>query len=364
MRRRTRPSAVLAFAAVCFAVSVILLALSIAFSGFAEAFSISVGAAIRMVLALAACFVPFSLAEIGVIVLPLALTFWFIRCIVRCVRQKSARPLGTFFIKLLAGLLFASSLFIVSFGICYRRTPVDTRVPMVDEALVTRECIETAAVMMNERAKAVLPDIEFTDNGASRMPYAFPALCETLTDAYHRRFSESPAVFSVKPVMLSEPLTYTHLSGVYMPFTGESNVNVHYPDFIVAYTCAHEMAHQMGIASENEANFYAFAVCFEADDPYLVYAACMNLLDYLFADLDHEGASRVIAQMPDEVIGEFAAYSAFFRKYAQSGAAELASAVNDSYLKSQGVAAGVKSYGEVTSLAVRYLMKQYPFQFR
>ena len=55
-------------------------------------------------------------------------------------------------------------------------------------------------------------------------------------------------------------MTYTHISGIYTFYTGESNININYPDFVVASSATHEMAHQRGVARENEANFVSFVV--------------------------------------------------------------------------------------------------------
>ena len=85
--------------------------------------------------------------------------------------------------------------------------------------------------------------------------------------------------------MLSEPWTYTHISGMYTFFTGEANVNVNYPDFIMVSSAAHEMAHQRGVGKEDEANFVAFLVCTLSDDPYIRYCGYADVLNDLMGKL-------------------------------------------------------------------------------
>ena len=46
------------------------------------------------------------------------------------------------------------------------------------------------------------------------------------------------------------------------------------------YTIAHEMAHQLGYASETEANFIAFVVATETDDPMLKYSMLLQMFTY------------------------------------------------------------------------------------
>ena len=153
-------------------------------------------------------------------------------------------------------------------------------------------------------------------------------------------------------------MTYTHISGVYTFMTGESNINTNYPDFLMPFTMAHEMAHQRGIAREDEANFVAFLVCISSDDAYIRYSGYANLANYITSALYSADSSKYIDLMshylPIEIAKEFAAYSNFFEKYRESTASSVTGAVNNVFLQSQGQSAGTKSYGLVVDLAVAY----------
>ena len=50
-------------------------------------------------------------------------------------------------------------------------------------------------------------------------------------------------------------------TGIYCPYTGESNVNVDSPACLLPSTAAHELAHQRSIALEQECNFLAILAC-------------------------------------------------------------------------------------------------------
>ena len=60
-----------------------------------------------------------------------------------------------------------------------------------------------------------------------------------------------------KPFVGSRFLSYFQFTGFFFPFTGEANINVHSPAAFIPSTIAHELAHQRGVAAENEANFVA-----------------------------------------------------------------------------------------------------------
>ena len=162
----------------------------------------------------------------------------------------------------------------------------------------------------------------------------------------------------IKYIVLSEPMTYTHISGVYTFFTGEANLNVNYPDYVLPYTAAHEFAHQRGIAREDEANFVAFLVCAASDDEYIRYSGYLNLYEYVANALysaDKEAYSEVRAKLEPAARKEMSAYSAFFDKYRENVVADVSQAVNDTYLQSQGQSAGTMSYSFVVGLAIAYL---------
>ena len=161
---------------------------------------------------------------------------------------------------------------------------------------------------------------------------------------------------------LSEKWTYTHTSGIYVPFTGESNVNTNFPDYIEAYTAAHEIAHQLGVASEDEANFYAFLACMNSGDDYLKYSASLNMFEYLVEDLSREKTIELASYIDERVMREFIAYNKFFEKYDNNKIADVSNAVNDMYLKSQGESDGIRTYSKVSALftayAERYLIER------
>ena len=58
---------------------------------------------------------------------------------------------------------------------------------------------------------------------------------------------------SVKKSLFSLPLTYMGFSGYINPFTNEANINYNIPASSQVFVINHEIAHQLGIASEKDA---------------------------------------------------------------------------------------------------------------
>ena len=129
-----------------------------------------------------------------------------------------------------------------------------------------------------------------------------------------------------------------------------------FPDYTIPYTAAHELAHQRGIAREDEANFVAFLVCMASDDPYIQYSGYLNMFEYVGAALSGASSERyqaIFAELDRQVLYEEISYSEFYAKYRHSKVSHVSNAVNDTYLKLQGTP-GAQSYGMVVDLAVAY----------
>ena len=328
---------------------------SVAFSDF---FNRTVSAFFRLIFAKITGWIPFSLAEILIILLPVIVGLIIFLAVKHLKKDNAAKI--RFLASLLAVLTFFYSSFVLTFATAYRGSTLDTKLSLERAKLSADELYETSVKVLSELSEAEKA-VKFKENGFSEMPYWHRGLNKELNSAYAKACEKYPFLqkmkSNVKSVLLSEPMTYTHISGVYTFFTGEANLNVNFPDYTLPFTMAHEMAHQRGIARENEANFVAFLVCIESDDAYIRYSAYLNMFEYLTNALykaDKEKYKAVVNQLSDNVIGEWIAYDDFFDKYRDSVASDVSNAVNNSYLQSQGQTSGTRSYGLVVELTVAY----------
>lgn len=316
---------------------------------------------LKLIQAKATTWLSFSIAEWLLLSIPF-IVIWYLIASWRAIsKAKNQHDFYKWLLPLICILLLIISDFFLAFGPCYFRYPLEKNLGIEKKGVSAEELFDTA-VKITEEMNAVIDDVEFIYNGASVMPYSYRELAEKL-NAVFEKYAEKVEYIDTfhsypKPIVLSELLTYTHISGVYSFMTGEANVNTNYPDFILPYTMAHEMSHQRGIAKEDEANFVAFLVCMESDDAYIRYSACSNMLNYLLNSL-HQADSRLYSQYysqycPVQLKGEYTSYSVFFDKYKESKASEVTGTVNNAFLGSQGQKEGIKSYGLVVDLAVAY----------
>ncbi len=338
-------------------VSALIYAATVIWTPFADFFSRYPGALVRALLAYLTNWIPFSFSEFLLIFLPVII-FFLMRIAVK--KYSGSWHNTGVYVRILfslASIFF--SVFVLGFGAGYHGSTLDKKLGLDRRDVSAEELYDTASILA-EKVNEEAANVTFLYKDFSVMPYSVPEMNDKLIDAYDNICDEYGFVqrlsSRVKPVMLSEAMSYTHITGVYTYFTGEANINVVFPDYTIPYTAAHELAHQRGIAREDEANFMAFLVCISSDDPYIRYSGYLNLYEYVSSSLytaDAELYRSVASSVSTDVRYEMAAYSAFYEKYRTSKVAEVSHAINDTYLKIQGTV-GTKSYGMVTDLAVAY----------
>ncbi len=342
-----------------FIYSVLVIAISLFSQAFAEMYTRTASSFFRAVLAYTTSVIPFSLAEAIVILLIPSLVSLFIYVVVLIVRGST--KLKGVCLNTLAVVLLMVSVFINVFGVCYFRSPLDENMN-IDKSNISDDDIYLAAVYCKNQLELYAERIEFSPNGASINPHSPKEMSKLIDNGYKKLIDEYDFISDInvlpKRIFLSSIMTYTHISGIYMPFTGEANVNTNYPSYVVAHTTGHEKAHQRGISGEDEAGFVSYLALSKSDDDYLTYCALMTMYDHLLsslAELDIELYYSFMQSTDEKIVGEMKAYHEFFKKYSGSAASNVANTVNDTYIKVMGDDDGTKSYGKVVELFAAYL---------
>lgn len=324
---------------------------------FADFFNSRISQPMREFTASVSGIFPFSLAEFIVISSPITAV-----CIIVTAVRKASRS-NRAFIRVIAGILSAVlllySMFVFTFGAGYRTPELDKKLGL-DRTSVTAEELQDTMKHVVSQLNTLADEVMFVVGKGSVRPWSHDECVKLCLQSYENLAEDYPFIpglsAPVKQITASPLMTYTHISGVYTFFTGEANLNTNYPYFVNVFTTAHEMAHQRGIARENEANFIAYLACITSDDPYMRYAGYLSMYDYLASPLYSASPSLYSAAVRDldrRVRYDLQCYSDFFDKYRSNAAADVSNAVNNTYLVLQGTE-GAKSYGMVVDLAVAY----------
>lgn len=341
------------------AFSIILYISFIIFPDFSDFFNRYPASFLRAVLSYVTYIFPFSVAESIIMLSPLILVLVVIKIIK--VYNMALRDMFRMLVSVFSLLCIFLSSFTVLFASGYRGSTLDKKLGLESNAVSGQDLYDTA-IFIHNQMDPLVNNIDFYASKSSVMPFSFFEMNDLLQNAYKKaskKYDFLPSFTSkIKPIILSEPMTYTHISGVYTFFTGESNINTNFPDYTLPYTAAHELVHQRGIAREDEANFVAFLVCIESDDSYIKYSGYMGLYEYVISALykaDKKLYNKAMSECNRFFIGEMTAYNAFFDKYSENVVANISGAVNNGFLQSQGQSSGTKSYGMVVDLAVAYV---------
>ena len=85
---------------------------------------------------------------------------------------------------------------------------------------------------------------------------------------------------NIKWAQLPKLGDYIGYLAFYQPITGEAIVRDDLPILTLPFTISHEIAHQLGYASETEANFIAYVLALHSNDPLFKYAMQLQLFTY------------------------------------------------------------------------------------
>ena len=164
---------------------------------------------------------------------------------------------------------------------------------------------------------------------------------------------------SVKSSFYNVAGNYLGFSGYYNPFSGEAQINTSLPVFLLPYVTCHEMAHQLGYAGEDEANFVGYLAAISAPDPRFQYSVYFDLFNYANSELffyDSTAARNNYKQLDTLVKADLKTYRQFLRSY-KNPLEPLITDLYGNYLKANNQPRGMETYSDVISWLMAYRLK-------
>lgn len=331
--------------------------------GFAEAvtkyFSRPVKAALGTVFGL----LPFSVMEAEYIAAAVLAAVWVVRTVI--ITARAEKRLAAFLKRLWALLLAAAYLlvfFLWCFAVDYRSLSFSER-SGIEAGKVSREDLYTVTEYFVTRASELSGGVQRDGEGhwAEDMDVYIRA-SRGLYANIHEEFPFLSANSRVPKKMYLTSVISSHMgfTGVYFPFSGESNINIDAPGCLIPSTIAHELAHQKGVYAEQEANFVGIAASVASGDPVYMYSGFLDGAIYLSNALysaDPELWYSLTPLMSDEMRVDWNDNNAYWRAF-EGKVEEVSSKVYDGYLKAQGQELGIRSYGACVDLLVAYYLPE------
>jgi hypothetical protein len=301
---------------------------------------------------------PFSVAELLYAAAILGGLVYIIFCVVRMIRRREwgKRLYLLFTTLLMAGAVFYGG-FCLLWGVFYYGDDFMAQSGLPKEKISVEE-LRTVTAYFAELANSSAAQVPRDENG----------VCASDRDAILRR---SPEVYAgleraypclagppvrAKGILCSRIMSSIDFTGFFFPFTAEANVNMDFPPSLFASTVAHELAHQRGVAKEQEANFVAVMACLDYGDPDYVYSAALLAYIHLgnaLYDVDYDSWEQIYLSLSPEVRRDFAANRAYWQQF-ETPVQEASNTVYESFLQSYDQELGLRSYGACVDLLVNY----------
>ena len=234
---------------------------------------------------------------------------------------------------------------------------------------------EVAISEMNTLTYDLIDELNQTKKAVALKKRTEPNFDQVVADvqmAYDRLAKDYPEFKiqhqSIKKAIFPSLGDYIVFLAFYQPITGEAIIRSDLPILTQPYTIAHEIAHQLGYASETEANFIAYVVASEANDPLLKYSMLLQMFSYaqdaqLLLLAGNKGYNAWKTQieknkalLSPEVLKDRANIKAFFAARADKQV-QASSQLYDQFLKWNQQAAGLASYAEVLKWVRAYRIK-------
>ena len=346
------------FILLAYPLSLLLVILARCVPGFAEyVWARGVYRVFRFVIASVTGLLPFSLAEIVVILLIPALLFFLIRATVRAVKAREEKKALLTLMRTLRNFLIAVGLvwlvFTVTAGVNYSRESIGTALGL-EIGPNNAEDLKEVCIQLAQKAAAARTDDE---NRSFESKYSNRERAGAASDAM-KKLAEDIDVLSgafprPKSVGFSRVMSMFDISGVFFPWTVEANVNVDTPDHTKGFVACHELSHVAGFMREDEANFIAYLACRNSDDDELRYSGYIFTFVMAYNKLygfSKEACAEVAAYLTPGMRADMVKNSEYWDRFREGALYEAGSNMNNTYLKLNGQEDGTKSYGRMLDL--------------
>lgn len=257
-------------------------------------------------------------------------------------RWPAARRALVSTVTLAAGLYLW---FVLAWGLHYARPPIEARLAL-PSVVVTRAHVEA---LLADCVRAV--NVGHAAAHAAAVDDA-GAVAEALARSEAQVGRPGPITPGrPKPTLFAPYFRMAGVDGLTAPFALETLLNPDLTAMERPFVLAHEWAHLAGQADEAEANFAAWRALVAAPSPRLQYSAWLFLLSETAGQVAGEARRAAVQRLDDGPRADLAAIAARARDRIDV-VQRLGWRAYDRYLRSQGVADGVRSYSRVVRLVV------------
>nr|WP_319572293.1 DUF3810 domain-containing protein [uncultured Draconibacterium sp.] len=287
---------------------------------------------------------PFSLDDIFYTVLIFIPLVLLISIFTKRIKWKAA---GKFLLNILASVYI---LFYVLWGFNYFRSPLPERLGIKDREPDTEEFVQFIRQYVAE-LNQLHCDFDTINKAETnrRIEETYQKLAPVLQFEYP--MGKRPD----KKITFSSFYAKSGITGYFGPFFNEVHVNKKVLPIEYPFVLAHEKAHQLGVTSEAEANFYSWLVCTHSSSQQIRYSAKLFISFHFFRQARGlEDYKNLVAEISPEVQADIDRISEHWKKLRNATMDKTASKLNDAYLKHNNIKSGIKDYTGVVDHVMNF----------
>jgi len=294
---------------------------------------------------------PFSMGD----VIYIAVSGYLIYALFRLVKlavKKQFKQAGIYLLALVIGIQTGILVFYLFWGMNYFRPPAGERLNLRDTGYTTKNLVKVTTMLIDSanatRARVTPADLK--QNNDSIYHTAISAVKKLSNDSVNFR-TWYPRV---KSSLLTPLLNYMGTSGYYNPFTGEAQMNSQMPLINRPFVACHELSHQVGFATEDEANFGGFIAGINSRDRLLRYSAYNLVVEecmYALFFRDSLEFKKLKPRISLPVHNDYKAERLYWQGY-ESRLNRISGIFYDHFLKENNQPQGLKTYNRMVLLVM------------
>ena len=266
----------------------------------------------------------------------------------------------------LAAVSLATCLNTAVYGLNYYAGPIEQDLRLEMQAYNQQE-LEKAAAYYRDQANALAVQLPRNEQGEAQFP-DFQELARNTGDGYKKLVREkSFSIFggTYSPVkQLGWPDLYSSLgiAGQTCFLTGEAAVNPQLPGVALPFAMAKEMARQLCVARQEEAEFAAFLNCeispsleYRYSGAFMAYRSCVQTLQ----KIDPAAAGKIAGGCVNELKWDLDAYDRFLSSFGKGKHKKLGDSAAEAYLNALGGEEHMPEHGSLTDYLVNWFIQEY-----
>jgi len=303
--------------------------------------------------------IPFSLGDILYFLAACWITWKLLSNIISLLKRKIPGKLA--FEKLLQLVLlfaFIYTVFYFFWGMNYDRKGIAFQLQLTPQQYNAADLLKLQNLLLQK--------VNYTKAVVIKNHEKYPSTNELIqgaTRSYAAAEKKFPFLvyrnISVKSSLYGTLGDYLGFTGYYNPFTGEAQLNTTVPKMLLPYIATHEIAHQLGYAKENEANFVGYLAAINSPDTLFHYSTYLDLFLYTNREvyyLDSAASRKALNELSVPVGKDLIELRQFDLDH-QSFFEPLVNWMYGNYLKLNNQPKGLHSYNAVVGMLIEYYKK-------